>query len=209
VAGVVGNVRQDGFDAELRPIAYTSYRQEGETSLSLVVKTSGDPMRNVPVLRADVRELDRTLPLTDVTTMDQIAGSSLSRRRFSMLLLSIFAGISLVLAVVGTYGVMAFTVGARTPELGVRIALGATTRNILSLVIGQSLVTSTLGVAFGAIAALGAVRALRGMLYGVQPTDAATFVSVAAVLLVSSLVAAIVPARRAMRIDPVEALRRD
>jgi putative ABC transport system permease protein len=161
------------------------------------------------MLRAAVRELDRSLPIVNVTTLDQVAGNSLGRRRFSMLLLSIFAAVSLVLAIVGAYGVMAYTVSARTPELGVRIALGATTGNVLGLVIGQSMTTSTLGIVAGVAAAFAVTRAIRGMLYGIEPTDLATFAVVTAVLLSATLVAAIVPARRATRIDPVEALRRD
>jgi len=209
VVGVVGDVHQDGFDAQPRPIAYTSYRQEGETYLVIATKTTSDPMRVLPMLRAAVRELDRSLPIVNVTTLDQIAGNSLGRRRFSMLLLSIFAAVSLVLAIVGTYGVMAYTVSARTPELGVRIALGATTRNVLGLVVGQSMTTSTLGIVAGVATAFAVTRAIRGMLYGIEPTDLATFAVVTAVLLSATLVAAIVPARRATRIDPVEALRRD
>jgi predicted permease len=209
VIGVVGNVRQHGFDAQPGPIAYVSYRQEGQTYLVVATKTSGDPLRAVPTIRAAVRELDRTLPVTNITTLDHVAGSSLGRRRFSMLLLSIFAAVSLVLAVVGTYGVMAYTVNARTPELGVRIALGATTRNVLGLVVGQSMTTSTLGIAAGIAGALGVTRAIRGMLYGIEPTDVTTFVVVTSALLIACLLAVFVPARRATRIDPVEALRKD
>ena len=209
VIGVVGNVRQDGFDAAPRPIAYTSYRQEGESDLSLAVRMRGDPRQALPAIRAAVRELDRTLPLTRVMTMDDVAGNSLSRRRFSMLLLATFAVVSLVLAIVGTYGVIAYTVSARTPELGVRIALGATTRNVLSLVVGQSMLTSALGVAAGLGGAIALTRTIRGLLFGIGPTDTATFVAVTAGLLFACLLAAYLPARRATRIDPVEALRRD
>jgi predicted permease len=208
VVGIVGNTRQDGFDAESRPIAYTSYRQEGETYLTIGIKTTGDPTRALPLLRTAIRELDKSLPLTGVTTMDRVAGSSLGRRRFSMLLLSIFAVVSLVLAVVGAYGVMAYTVSARTPELGVRIALGATPRDVLTLVVGQGITTSALGIAAGIVVALLASRAIRGLLYGIEPTDVTTFCAVALTLLGASLAAAFVPARRATRIDPVTALRR-
>jgi putative ABC transport system permease protein len=209
VVGIVGNVRQDGFDAQLRPIAYTSYRQEGQTYLTIMAKTTGDPMRALPLVRSAVREMDRTMPITAVRTLDQVAGNSLSRRRFSMLLISIFAAVSLVLAVVGTYGVMAYTVSARTPELGVRIALGATTRNVLGLVLGESLVTSTLGIVVGVLAASAAARLIRGLLYGIAPNDALTFIVVTSALLAACVLAAVIPARRATRIDPVEALRRD
>ena len=209
VVGVVGNVRQDGFDAQPRPIAYTSYRQEGEDHLVLAIRTTDDPLRVVPALRSAVRELDRSIGLTGVTTMDSVAGDSLARRRFAMLLLSTFAVVSLVLAVVGTYGVTAYTVSARTPELGVRIALGATARDVLSLVVGHSAAVSALGIGVGLLGALLSSRVIRGMLYGTSPTDTVTFAVVAAILLVSSLVAALVPARRATLVDPVEVLRRD
>jgi putative ABC transport system permease protein len=209
VVGVVGNVRQDGFDAQPRPIAYTSYRQEGEDHLMLAIRTIGDPLRAVPALRSAVRELDRSLPVTGVVTMDSVAGDSLARRRFAMLLLSIFAVVSLVLAIVGTYGVTAYTVSARTPELGVRIALGATARDVLALVVGRSAIVSALGIGVGLLGALVSSRAIRGMLYGTSSTDALTFAAVAGILLLSSLAAALVPARRATLVDPVEALRRD
>jgi putative ABC transport system permease protein len=173
------------------------------------MKTAGDPMRMLPVLRSSVRELDRTIPVINVTTMDRVAGNSLGGRKFSMMLLSIFAAVSLLLAIVGTYGVMAYTVSMRTPELGVRIALGATTRNVLSLVVGQSMITSVVGVVLGVAGAALATRAMRGLLYGVAPTDTPTFVLVATVLLGACALAALIPARRATRIDPVDALRRD
>ena len=209
VVGIVGDVRQDGFDAQPRPIAYTSYRQEGQSYMILLTKTTGDPLRLLATFRAAVREIDRTLPITSVTTMEQVAGNSLARRRFSMLLLSIFAAVSLVLAVVGTYGVMAYTVSARTPELGVRIALGATTSNVLGLVVRQSMTTSALGIGIGVIAAVLLAKAIRGLLYGVEPTDVTTFIAVIMLLLGASILAAFVPARRATHIDPIEALRRD
>jgi putative ABC transport system permease protein len=209
VIGVVGDVHQDGFDRQPRPIAYTSYRQEGETFLTLAVKTAGDPLRLLPVLRASVRELDKTIPVINVTTLERVAGNSLGRREFSMMLLSIFAAVSLLLAIVGTYGVMAYTVSMRTPELGVRIALGATSRNVISLVVGQSMVTSIAGVGLGVAGAALATRAMRGLLYGVAPTDAPTFALVIAILLGACVLAAFIPARRATHIDPVDALRRD
>ena len=209
VVGIVGNVRQDGFDAQPRPIAYTSYRQEGEDHLVLAIRTAGDPLHAAPQLRSAVRELDRSLPVTGLTTMDSVAGDSLSRRRFAMLLLSIFAVVSLVLAIVGTYGVTAYTVSARTPELGVRIALGATSRDVLSLVVGRSAIVSALGIGVGVLGALLSSRAISGMLYGTSPVDAVTFTAVTAILLLSSLVAALVPARRATLVDPVEVLRRE
>jgi len=209
VVGVVGDVHQDGFDREPRPMAYTSYRQEGESFLTITMKTAGDPMRMLPLLRSSVRELDRTIPVINVTTMDRVAGNSLGRRKFSMMLLSIFAAVSLLLAIVGTYGVMAYTVSMRTPELGVRIALGATTGNVLSLVVGQSMITSIVGVVLGVAGAALATRAMRGLLYGIAPIDVPTFVLVATMLLSACALAALIPARRATRIDPVDALRRD
>jgi putative ABC transport system permease protein len=190
-------------------MAYTSYRQEGQSYLSMVIKTAGDPMLALPSLRSAVRELDPRLPIIGVTTMEEVAGNNLARRRFSMLLLAVFAGVSLALAIIGTYGVIAYSVNARTPELGVRIALGATTQNVLRLIVGQSFAMSALGITTGVAGAMLSTRLIRGMLYGVEPTDPATFILVVTILLVASLLAAALPARRATRIDPVQALRRD
>jgi putative ABC transport system permease protein len=209
VVGVVANNRQHGFDAGYVPVAYTSYRQEGQRYLSLVLKTAGDPMTVVPFLRAAVREMDRAQPLNQITTFDEVAGNALNRRRFSMVLLSIFAGVSLVLAVVGVYGVLAYAVSTRTQELGVRIALGANTRTVLALVLRQGFLAAAAGVLLGVLGALGATRTLRGLLYGVAPTDLGTYAVVALTIIAASVAASYVPARRATRVDPVEALRSD
>ena len=209
VVGVVANNRQHGFAAGYAPIAYTSYRQEGQRYLTLAIKTAGDPMAVVPFLRAAVRELDRAQPLHEIQTFDEVAGHSLSRGKFSMLLLSVFAGVSLVLALVGVYGVLAYAVSSRTRELGVRMALGANARDVLGLVLRQGFLAATAGVVIGLLAALGAARALRGLLYGVTASDLTTYATVAVALIAASLAASYLPARRATRVDPVEALRSD
>jgi ABC-type antimicrobial peptide transport system permease subunit len=156
-----------------------------------------------------VRALDPDLPIYGVRTMDDRTADSLARRRFSELLLAIFSGLAVALAAIGIYGVLAYMVSQGTRELGIRIALGATQRGILSLVVRQGMTLTLSGVAIGLIAAFALTRFMRSLLFGVGATDALTFSAIAVLLTLAALVASAIPARRASRIDPMVSLRAD
>ena len=175
----------------------------------LAIRTSGAPERAAPALRAAVRELDPTLALRDLRAMADVLGTGLAARRFSMVLLSVFAAVALALAAVGIYGVLAHAVASRTREFGIRLALGATRHSVLLLVLRQGISWSVLGLALGLLAAVASGRLIAGMLYGIQVTDTWTFAMVAAGLLSIVLIACLIPARRATRADPIAALREE
>ena len=158
-------------------------------------------------IQREVRALDREQPISDVRTMNQLLADSISRSRFATLLLGIFAVVALLLASLGIYGVMSYSVTQRTNEIGIRIALGASRRNVVGLVIRRGLLWAGSGVAIGLIGSLGLTRILTGLLFGVSVTDPLTFVLVPVLLLAIALLAVYLPARRAMRIDPLVALR--
>jgi putative ABC transport system permease protein len=151
--------------------------------------------------------MDPNLPLPAVIAMQDVVRSSIGRRRFDALLLATFAGVALLLSAIGIYGVTSYAVAQRTREIGIRAALGATRSNVLGLVLGRTVSLTMLGIGTGLLGALAMTRVLTSLLYGVRPTDAATFIVVAGMLLAVTLLASYIPARRALRIDPLEALR--
>ena len=159
------------------------------------------------MIRTEVKKADPELPLYNVRTLEEYVSGSVAQRRFTALLLGIFAGVALLLAAVGLYGVMSYGVAQRTHEIGVRLALGADSGDVLRLVVGQGLRLTLLGVVLGWLGALGVSRFLSGLLYGIAGNDPATFAEVAAVFVAVALAACYVPARRAMRVDPLVALR--
>jgi putative ABC transport system permease protein len=175
--------------------------------MSLVLRTGTDPMRLVPAVRREVQALDPDLPIFNARTMEQVVGESVSQPRFYMLLLSIFAATALALAAIGIFGVMSYTVAQRTREIGIRMALGAAPRNVLGMMVGGAVVLALGGVLMGLLGAMAGTRLLAALLFGVGPTDPATLVSVAATLTVVALAASYLPARRAVRVDPIVALR--
>ena len=208
IVGVVGDMRDASNSTAPAPTIYDDARQNTWwPSLSLVVRTTGDPLVAMPAIRAAVRAADPTLALRDVVTLDEVIGESLSARRFALGLAACFAALALLLAAVGIYGVLAYTVNARTREFGVRLALGATAADVMRLVLRQGLGWSLAGLAFGIAGALAFGRLLAGSLYGVEATDTATFVSVALGLGLVVVLACIVPATRATRVDPIDSLR--
>jgi len=210
VVGVVGNVRQIQLSAELKPAIYVSYHQElGIFSAphDLVVRTAGDPMALAATVRSQVWEVDRDQPVSDIQTMDQILAANISRPRFSSLLLGAFAAAALLLAAVGIYGVISYLTEQRTREMGIRLALGADRRDILKMVLGTGLRLTLGGVAAGLAGALALGRLLSSLLYGVSASDPLTLAGVSVLLASVSLIAAYLPARRAVRVDPVVALR--
>jgi predicted permease len=207
IVGVVGGVKQDALDAESR-IAY--YRFQGQTpsrGMNVVVRSMSEPAMLASAVTAQVRAIDPDLPIFRMRTMTDRVEASLAERRFSMLLLTLFAVLALGLAAIGIYGVMAFLVSQGTREMGIRLALGASPRDLLVLVVRQGLVVAIVGMAVGLGGAFALTRFMRALLFGVQATDPATFAAIAGTLLVVALVACYVPARRAARIDPVVSLR--
>jgi ABC-type antimicrobial peptide transport system permease subunit len=177
--------------------------------MSLVVRTAGEPAAVMPLLRDMVGSLDPDLPVSQVTTARELSRASLASQRFLGSLLGAFAGLALLLAGVGLNGVIAFTVRRRVREIGIRLALGARPGDVLGAVLGRGLRLTAVGLALGAGGALAAGRTLRGLLYDVSPTDPATFAAVGVVLTATALFACYWPARRAARLDPVEALRHE
>ncbi|MEJ7813445.1 MAG: ABC transporter permease [Gemmatimonadaceae bacterium] len=211
VVGVVGHTKQEGLDAESRVQLYFPYAQRGTPFLTVAVRTTpgADPLRALPAVREVVRSVDRDIPLSQVRTMSAMVEASVGERRLSMILLGVFATIALVLASIGIYGVMSYSVTQRSRELGVRMALGAERRSVLGLVMRQGMTLALSGVVLGVLGALALTRLIRNQLYSVGATDPATFVAVALLLAGIALVATFIPALRATRVDPVVALRQE
>src|SRR6185369_14183407 len=207
IVGVVGNVRHKALEIEVMPEAYFPYKQSPANFMSLVVRTASDPVSMVPAIRSQVLSVDKDQPVSDVMTMEQRVAKSVASRRFVMLLLGSFSVLALGLAAVGIYGVMAYLVIQRTQEIGVRMALGAQKRDVLRLVVGKGMALAVTGAAIGLVASLVLTRLMRSLLFEVTPTDWLTFVIVSGVLLMVSLLACYIPARRATKVDPLVALR--
>jgi putative ABC transport system permease protein len=210
VVGVVGDVRGTGLDADDLPALYTPMAQEfrpWRTWMYLAVRSTLPPAAIVEPVKADVGRVDKDVPVTKVRSMDELVAASFGDRRFHLTLLGAFAAVALALAAVGIHGVIAYTVSRRTREMGVRMALGATTSDVLRLVVGQGLGVAVAGLAAGVLAALALRRLVASMLFDVRPADPLTFGAVTAVLLLVALLACLAPARRAARVDPAVALR--
>jgi putative ABC transport system permease protein len=207
IIGVVGNVHESSLAAAPDPLVYWPYPELPYKVMTVVVRTTTPPLSLVPAVRGVLHRIDKDQPMAKISTMDQLVATSLVRSRFMMLLLSVFAGLALVLACVGTYGVMAYSVAQRTREIGIRMALGAQKSDMVTMVINQGLRLALIGVGVGIAAAFVLTRLLSGFLYGVRPTDPLTFITVSLVLTGVALLACYVPARRAMRVDPMVALR--
>ncbi|HSB11999.1 MAG TPA: ABC transporter permease [Blastocatellia bacterium] len=212
IIGVVGNVRHQGLEVAPVPEAYVPYSQDPlnpapSRSMMVVVRTATDPAAMTRALRDAALEVDKGLPIHNVKTMDEYLYESLARRRFNLLLLEVFAVVALALAAVGIYGVVSYSVSQRTHEIGVRLALGANTGNILSMIIRQALALTFFGVALGVSSAFALTQFLSTLLYDVSPTDPLTFAVIPLILSGVALAASLVPARRATRVDPMVALR--
>jgi putative ABC transport system permease protein len=207
IVGVVGGVKHSGLDLEPKPTIYYSYLQLPDPHVDLAVRTSGDPAAMIRAVKRAVFDVDRDQPVFHVRTMNQVIDESTAPRRMTLALLGIFALVALALASLGIYGVMSYTVGQRTHEIGIRMAMGAQTGGVLRLVVGQGMRQALLGVAAGLLLALAATRIVASLLYGISRTDPAIFAGASAVLLVVALAACYIPARRAARVDPVVSLR--
>ena len=207
IVGVVGDVKHVGLDSDAKPEIYVSYQQQPWPAMTLVVKTAGDPLKMAPAVRAKVLEVDKDQPVFNVRSMDQVVAESVAQPRLTMFVLGVFAAVALLLAGMGVYGVMAYSVTQRTHEMGLRMALGANQGHVLMLIIKQGMALTLVGVGIGLVAAVAATRLLSSLLYGVSATDPVTFAGVSAVLSLVALLACYFPARRAMRVDPIIALR--
>jgi putative ABC transport system permease protein len=209
VVGVVGDVKQMSLAASQSEAVYVTTRQwrSEDRAMSLVVRSAGDAMALAPAVRSAIWALDANLPIARVESMDRLLAAEGGQRRFALFLFGAFALVAVVLAAAGCYGLLASYVGERTHELGVRSVLGATRATIVAQVVGQSLMLAGSGVMVGLAAALVASRALTTLLFGTSRLDPLTYLGAAALLMVVALLATVVPARRASRIDPVALLR--
>jgi predicted permease len=207
VVGVVGRVKQDTLDSDPRIAFYLPQTQYPTRAMTVALRSGNDPSGVLSAVKNELRKLDADLPMYYIRTMQQRVDESLARRRFSMLLLAVFAGVALALATIGIYGVMAYLVNQGTREIGIRVALGATRRNIVSLVVRQGMALALSGVAIGLAGAFMLTRLIRSLLFGVEATDPVTFVGIALLLGLVALLASYIPARRASRVDPLVALR--
>jgi putative ABC transport system permease protein len=207
IAGVVGNTRHTALDSAFRPQVYVHLRTDPYQQMTVVLRTAGDPASYAAIGRAAVRELDENQPVGRVVTMAEVVSAAVAGRRFTMTLVGIFASLALLLSLVGLYAVVSHSVAARTREMGVRLALGASPAGLLRLVIVEGLKLVALGVALGLTLALVGTRFIQSLLFGVSAYDPATFVIVPVLLLAAAFAGCIVPARRAMRVDPMSALR--
>ena len=218
IVGVVADTKHTALDSLARPTIYWAMRQFPTNFMTLVVRgecptgasaDACDPMRLVPAITREVRALDPNQPLADVKPLDAYLGQSVAQRRFSMTLLGIFSGVALLLAAVGIYGVLAYSVAQRTREIGVRMALGARDATVATMVVREALGVVGIGLVIGVGGALALTRVLASLLYEVSPTDPLTFIGVAVVLGAVALTASYLPARRAARVDPIVALRQE
>jgi putative ABC transport system permease protein len=207
IIGVVGNVRYDSLVDESPPAVYFPHPDLAYSFMTLVVRTDGEPAAIAPAIQREIRTLDPNQPVSDLRTMNQVMSEWVSRSRFNTLLLGLFAGLATLLSAVGIFGVMNYSVALRTRELGLRLAVGAQPRQVLLLVLKQGLLLTIAGVILGLAAAFALTRLLSGLLFGVAAVDVTTFATISLLLVVVSLLACYLPARRAMRIDPLRALR--
>lgn len=207
VVGVVGRVKHESLDSDPRIAFYLPQAQFPSRAMTLVLRSQVDPSALSPAVKKELRSIDPDLPMYSVRTMAERLEESLARRRFSMLLLALFAGFALALATIGVYGVMAYLVSQGTREIGIRMALGATQREILKLVVSQGMTLAGSGLAIGVLAAFLFTRLMRSLLFGINASDPATFGAISLLLTVVALLATYIPAKRAARVDPMLCLR--
>ena len=207
IVGVVGDTKLYGLTNPARLETYRPFLQAPRSEMDLLVKSSVDPAAMTSAISAAIASIDKDQPIFAISTMNQLVSDSVSTRTFTLILLGLFSGLALVLAAIGIYGVISYSVAQRTRDIGIRIALGASRRHILRNVVGLGLRLTVVGLIFGLIGAFAVTRVLSSLLYGVHSTDAVTFTAVSLVLVVVAILASYLPARRAMRIDPIVSLR--
>jgi predicted permease len=209
IIGIVGNVKTDGFDVPTQPHIYFSTYQNPPAAGVIYLRTAADPDTLQDSIRGAVQAVDPTIPMFAVRTMNEVVSKSLADRRFALVVLALFAGVALLLASIGIYGVMAYTFSQRTHEIGIRVALGAQRNDILRMALGEGVILVAVGLGVGLIGALVVTRFLRAMLFSVTPTDPLTFLAIALLLATAALLACFIPARRATEVDPLVALREE
>jgi putative ABC transport system permease protein len=207
IAGIVGNIKSDGVDQSDQPHVYFPLFQNPSYALAVYLQTDTDPLSLTKSVRDQVQALDPNLPVFGERSMETIVADSLAQRRFTMQVVALFGVLALLLASIGIYGVMAYSVSQRTREIGIRVALGASRALILRWVLRQGLILIVIGVGTGLLAAFALMRSLQSLLFGVGATDVVTYASLAGVLAVVALAACYIPARRATKVDPIVALR--
>jgi len=208
---VVADSKQDSVESQVQPELYEPYAQHPFASflVTFAIRTASDPLDVAMAVRQAVRQVDSDQPVIQLRTMQEVISESIWRQHVSASVLGIFAAIALVLGAVGIYGALSYWVGQRTHEIGVRAALGATRPDILRVVVGEGLLLTSIGVGAGILAALGLTRLLASLLYGVRPRDPRTFVALSILVSAVALLATYIPARRAAKVDPMEALRHE
>ena len=208
VQGVVGRVKMDGLSQDSHRVqGYFPFLQLPSSDMTVIVKGAGDPNQTIGSIRQQIKQIDPDQPIYSIKTMDEIRSESIAGERLNLTLLSLFAAIALVLAVVGIYGVMSYSVTQRTHEIGIRMAIGAQPRDVFKMIMGHGMLLAIVGVVLGLIGAFGLTRLMASMLFGVEPTDPSTFASIAVLLTSVALVACYIPGRRATKVDPVVSLR--
>ena len=207
VIGVVTDVHNEGLASQARDTVYVPERISPRSSLNLFIRTQDDPLRLIPSIRQAIWSVDKEQAVSDIATMQQLMSDNIAQPRFFTVLLSVFGGLAVLLAAIGAYGVISYSVRERTQEFGIRIALGADRAEVLGLVIRQAMTLSGIGLGIGLVAALASTRALSSLLFGVRPLDVPTFAAAAIVLMIVALLAAYLPARSATKVDPLVALR--
>jgi predicted permease len=207
IVGVVSSVRQKGLSADPAPAIYLHYVHDPNPSFTLAVATQGDPRKIAAPVTRVLRGLDPQMPVTNVQTLESLVSGTISRPRFNATMLTLFAALGLLLASIGIYGVLSYSVSQRTQEMGIRMALGADASGVRGMVVRDGVKVAAIGIAVGLAIALPATRVLAALLYGVEPTDATVFGAVAAVLTLVAFAASYLPAHRATRVDPMVALR--
>src|SRR5437016_10116847 len=207
VVGVVGDIRQSGLDQEAAPHVYAPYLQTPLRRSGVLLRTSGEPLSLVAAVRSQVNVIDPDQPIYNIHTMEELIAGSMSGRRLNLMLLTVFAFTALALAGVGIYGVISYAVTQRTREIGIRMALGAQSSDVLKLIVKQGMVPVMIGMALGIAGALALTRVMASLLFGTSATDPLTFALIALLLSGVALLACWIPARRATKVDPMVALR--
>lgn len=207
IVGVIGDVLHNGLHAERRPEMFVPHQQSASSYITFLVRTTSEPSSQITAVKRAIREVNPNQTFARTATMEELVADSLKERRFNLFLLGLFAAIALLLATIGIYGSISYSTRQRTNEIGVRIALGARSGDVLRLIVGQGIWLALVGVAIGLGAAFLLTRAIKSFLFGVSPTDPLTFLAISGLLLLTALIASLIPARRATKVDPLLALR--